>query len=150
MSSDTLTADWTSLKWLWWIGLYLGIGLGVPWLMTRAWAHQHGSPVRPRAKQLFGRGELGLVGLTLAVSVIWSIQTSQYSAVTISVGSVLLAIGGIMAVAVWIESHCRQSAATANDPQRVWHDSLILVLFVFSLAIGVEILLDRLGKVAQP
>ena len=143
-------ADWTFAKWLWWIGLYIGLGLAVPWIMTRAWAHQHGSPLRPNLKQLFGRGELGLVGLIVAISMIWNIQMSQYSATTIAVGSILLAISGIMAAAVWIESQCRESVGTAGDPQRAWSDSFSLALFVFSLAIGVEILLDRLAKVAQP
>jgi ABC-type tungstate transport system substrate-binding protein len=142
-----MIADWTSAKWLWWIGLYLGMGVMVPWIMTRVWAHQNESSVRPNAKKLFERGELGLVGLTLAISVIWNLQVSQYSAPTIAVGSILLAVGGIMAVAVWIESHCRQSAGAADDPQRAWSDSFSLALFVFSVAIGVEILLDRLAEV---
>jgi hypothetical protein len=142
-----MIADWTSAKWLWWIALYLGLGVAVPWVMTRVWAHQYSSTVRPNAKQLFGRGELGLVGLILAISVIWNLQMSQYSATTISAGSILLAIGGIMAVAVWIESRCRQSAGVVDDPQRAWSDSFSLALFVFSVAIGVEILLDRLAEV---
>jgi hypothetical protein len=150
LNSRTLVADWTSTKWLWWIGLYLGMGVVVPWIMTRVWAHRHDSPVRPNAKQLFERGELGLVGLILAISVIWNIETSQYSAATIAVGSILLATGGIMAVAVWIESRCRHSAGTADDPQRAWRDSFSLTFFVFSMAVGVEILLDRLTKVTQP
>jgi hypothetical protein len=143
-------ANWTSAKWLWWIGLYIGLGLVVPWIMTRIWSHQHGSKVRPNAKQLFQRGELGLVGLILAISVIWDIQTSQYSAETIAVGSIFLAIGGIMAVAVWIESHCRQSSDMPDDPQRAWRDSFSLAFFVFSMAIGVEVLLDRFAKVIYP
>ena len=31
-----VTADWTSAKWLLWIGLYLSFGLLGPWAMTRA------------------------------------------------------------------------------------------------------------------
>jgi hypothetical protein len=150
VESSTLMTDWSSVKWLWWMSLYLGVGLAIPWIMTRAWAHQHGSPARLTAKQLFARGELGLVGLTLAISVIWKVQTSPYSTATIAVGSILLAVAGIMAVAVWIESHCRQSAEVANDPQRAWRDSLSLATFVFCLAIGVEILLDRLAQVSKP
>jgi hypothetical protein len=143
-------ADWSSAKWLWWIVLYVGLGLVVPWIMTRVWAHQHGSKARPTTRQLFQRGELGLVSLILAISVIWDIQTSQYSAETIAVASVLLAMGGIMAVAVWIESQCRQSSATPDNPQRAWRDSFSLAFFVFSMAIGVEVLLDRFAKVIHP
>jgi hypothetical protein len=143
-------ADWSSAKWLWWIVLYVGLGLVVPWIMTRVWAHQHGSKVRPTARQLFQRGELGLVSLILAISVIWDIQTSQYSAETIAVASILLAMAGIMAVAVWVESQCRQSSATPDNPQRAWRDSLSLAFFVFSMAMGVEVLLDRFAKVIHP
>ena len=150
MESQTLLADWTSTKWLWWIGLYIGLGLVVPWMMTRIWAHQHGSRIRPNAKQLFQRGELGLVILILAISVIWDLLTSHCSAETRAVGSIFLAIGGIMAGAVWIESYCRQASATPDDPQRAWHDSFSLATFVFSMAIGVEVLLDRFAKMVQP
>jgi hypothetical protein len=140
-------ADWTSAKWLGWIGLYVGLGLVVPWVMTRIWAHKYGSKVRPNAKQLFQRGELGLIALILAISVIWDVQKSQYSSETIAVASISLAIAGIMAVAVWIESHCRQSGALPDDKQRAWWDSSSLAFFVFSMAIGVEVLLDRIAKV---
>ena len=149
MDSRTLTADWTSAKWLWWIVLYIGLGIVVPWIMTRIWAHKNVSKVRPNTKQLFQHGELGLVALILAISVIWDIQRSQYSVETIAVGSIFLAIGGIMAVAVWIESQCRQSSATPDDPQRAWRDSFSLAFFVFSMAIGVEVLLDRFAKVVH-
>jgi len=143
-------ADWTSAKWLGWIGLYVGLGLVVPWVMTRIWAHKYGSNLRPNAKQLFQRGELGLIALILAISVIWDVQKSQYSSETIAVASISLAIAGIMAVAVWIESQCRQSSATPDDPQRAWRDSFNLAFFVFSMAIGVEVLLDRFAKVIHP
>ncbi len=149
MYSRTLIADWTSAQWLWWITLYLGLGLAVPWVLTRIWAHQHQLKVQSNAKQLFRRGELGLVSLILAISVIWDLQKSHYSALTIAVGSILLALGGIMAVAVWIESHCRQSSGMYDDPQRAWSDSLSLAFFVFSLALGAEILLDRFAKVVH-
>ena len=147
MNSNVLIADRTSTKWLIWIGLYIGLGLVVPWLMTHIWAHQHGSRMRPNPKHLFQHGELGLVSLILAISVIWDVQTSYYSAETIAVGSIFLAIAGIMAAAVWVESHCRQSSEIPDDLQRAWRDSSCLAFFVFSLALGVEILLDRFAKV---
>ena len=142
-----LTADWASAKWLLWIGLYVSLGILVPWAMTRAWAHQHHSPLQPRLKQIFQNGELGLVSLMLAISVIWDLQKSQYTSYTIALGSVFLAMTGIMAGAVWIESYCRRSTGTRFRPDRAWRDSRNLTLLVFSLAIVTEILLDRFGKV---
>jgi hypothetical protein len=46
-----------SLKWPLWIGLYVVLGVLVPWTTAFSWAHQHGSEVRPRVRQLFERGE---------------------------------------------------------------------------------------------
>jgi len=141
------TANWIAAKWLLWIGLYLILGIFVPWAMTRAWAHQHHSTMQPRLKELFQHGELGLVGLMLAIAVIWDLQKSQYSSHTIALGSVFLAMTGIMAGSVWIESYCRRSTGTRFTPERAWRDSRSLALLVFSLAIVSEILLDRFARV---
>ena len=142
-----LSADWIAAKWLLWIGLYLTLGVLLPWAMTRAWAQQHQSTMQPRLKQLFQNGELGLVSLMLAISVIWDLQKSQYNWYTVALGSVFLAMAGIMAGSVWIESYCRRSTGTRNSPERAWRDSRNLAFLVFSLALVTEILLDRFAKV---
>jgi hypothetical protein len=143
-----LTADWMAAKWASWICLYVILGIAVPWAMTRAWAHQHQTVLKPSLKELFKHGELGLVGLMLAISVIWDLQKSQYSAHTIALGSVFLAMTGIMSGAVWIESYCRRSTGIRFTPERAWRDSRSLAFLVFSLAAMTEILLDRFAKVA--
>jgi hypothetical protein len=102
--------------------------------------------VQPRLRQLFQNGELGLVSLMLAISVIWDLQKSQFTSQTIALGSVFLAMSGIIA-AVWIESYCRRSTGTKFTPERAWRDSRNLALLVFSLAMVTEILLDRFVKV---
>ncbi len=86
-----------SLKWLLWIGLYLVMGVLVPWATALSWAHQHLSELRPRPRQLFQRGELGLVGLVVVISVIWNLLQSQFMQQTIALAAVLLAVIGIMA-----------------------------------------------------
>jgi hypothetical protein len=141
-------ADWMSLKWLLWISLYLILVVFVPWATSLAWAHQHGSDLRPRPKQLFERGELGLVGLVLGISVIWDLLQSQYMLQTRALGAVLLAVSGTMAGAVWIETYCRRSTGMRCNPERAWRDSRDLAFLVFSLAAVIEILLDRFAKVA--
>ena len=141
-------ADWMSLKWLLWISLYLVLGVFVPWATSLAWAHQHGSDLRPHPRQLFQRGELGLVGLVLVISVIWDLLQSQYMPQTRALGSVLLAVIGTMAGAVWIETYWRQSTGMACRDERTWRDSRNLAFLVFSMAVVVEILLDRFAKVA--
>ena len=141
-------ADWMSFKWLLWISLYLILGVLVPWATSLAWAHQHASELRPRPRQLFQRGELGLVGLVLVISVIWEFLQSQYMPQTRALGSVLLAVIGTMSGAVWIETYCRQSTGTVCRPERTWRDSRNLVFVVVSMAVVVEILLDRFAKVA--
>jgi len=143
-----IMAEWMSVKWLLWISLYLVLGVFVPWATALAWAHQHGSDLRPRPRQLFQRGELGLVGLVLVISVIWDLLQSQYMPQTRALGAVLLAVIGTMAGAVWIETYCRQSTGTDSNPERAWRDSRNLAFLVFSVAVVVEILLDRFAKVA--
>src|SRR5882724_4707170 len=94
-------AEWMSVKWLLWISLYLVLGVFVPWATALAWAHQHGSDLRPRPRQLFQGGELGLV--VLVISVIWDLLQSQYMPQTRALGAVLLAVIGTMPGPVWIE-----------------------------------------------
>jgi hypothetical protein len=137
-----------SVKWLVWIGLYLVMGVLVPWATALSWAHQHGTEVRPRPRQLFQRGELGLVGLVVVISVIWNLLQSQFMPQTIAVAGVLLAVIGTMAGDVWIEDYCRQSTGTACNPERTWRDSRNLAFLVFSMALVIEILLDRFAKAA--
>lgn len=143
-------AGWTSLKWLLWMSLYLIPVVFLPWALARAWAHQHGSTLRLRLNQPFQRGELGLPSLILASSVIWNLLQSQFMPHTIALGSVTLAVIGIMAVSVWVETYCRQSSGTDWHPARAWRDSRSLALLVFSMAAVMEILLDRFARVVAP
>ncbi|HET7892017.1 MAG TPA: hypothetical protein VFL34_10840 [Candidatus Sulfotelmatobacter sp.] len=143
-----LAADWMSAKWLLWISLYAGLGIFLPWIMTRAWANQHKTDLRPRVRQVFQFGELGLVSLMLAISVIWDLQKSGFTSYTVALGSVFLALSGIMAGAVWVEAYCRRSTGIRFTSERAWRDSRNLAVLVFSLALVTEILLDRFSKVA--
>jgi hypothetical protein len=140
-------ANWSSIKWLLWISLYLTSVVFLPWGLTRAWAHQHGKELDVGPKQLFRRGELGIVSLILAMSVIWNLLESQFLPHTRALGSVILALAGIMAASVWVETHCRQSSGTDWHPERAWKDSKHLAFLVFSMAAVMEILLDRFAKV---
>lgn len=142
-----ISPDWALLKWIRWVSLYLLFGVFCPWFMTRAWAHQHGKDVRPRPRQLFKNGELGLAALVLAISVIWDIQKSEFMPHTIALASTLLAFAALMAAWVWIESYCRQTTGTPASPDRTWHDSRTLAFLVFTMAGVTEILLDRFAKV---
>jgi hypothetical protein len=59
----------------------------------------------------------------------------------------MLAVSGVMAVNVWVETYCRQTSGTDWRAGRAWRDSRNLALMVFSMAAVLEILLDRLSKV---
>jgi hypothetical protein len=139
--------NWNSVKWLVYLALYVVPIFLLPWAVSRSWVHQRGGTVRYSPKQLFERGELGLLSLVLACGGIWDILRSTFAPQTIAVASVLLAMGGIMAMTVWVETFCRQRSGTDWHPQRAWRDSRSLALFVFSMAAVVEILLDRLSRV---
>src|SRR5258706_15692601 len=95
----------------------------VPGESSVSWAPQHVRELRPRPRQLFQRGELGLVGLVVVISVIWNLLQSQFMQQTIALAAVLLAMMGTMAGDVWIETYCRQSTGTACDSRRTWRDS---------------------------
>jgi hypothetical protein len=139
--------NWNSVKWLVYIALYLIPVFLLPWAVSRSWVHQRGGSVRYSPKQLFERGELGLLSLVLACGGIWDVLRSTYAPQTIAAASVLLAMGGIMAMSVWVETYCRQHSGTDWHPQRAWRDSRSLALFVFSMTAVLEILLDRLSRV---
>lgn len=143
-----LVTKLTAAKWVSWVVLYLILGIFVPWALTQAWAQQHKTATRPQFKQLLQHGELGLVGLMLAIATIWDLQKSQYSSHTIALGSVFLGMTGIMSGSVWVEAYCRRITGIRYTPQRMWRDSRSLVFLVFSLALVTEILLDRFAKVA--
>src|SRR5260370_37299943 len=102
--------------------------------MTRAWAHQHHSPLRPRLRQLFQNGELGLVSLMLAISVIWDLQKSLYSSYTIALGSVFLAMAGIMAGFVWVFGCFRRCTGTPLSPRRFSREFRHLGVLLLSLS----------------
>src|ERR1700757_1586642 len=142
-------ATWNSMKWLIWAALYVIPAIVLPWAISRSWAHQHGKSVRASPKQLFDRGELGLFSLILASSVIWNLMQSQFMPHTIALASILMALGGIMALTVWIEAFCRRQSGTDWRPERAWRDSRNLALLVFSMATVLQILLDRLAKVTS-
>lgn len=140
--------SWTSLKWLLWIGLYAIPAILLPWAVSLAWVHQHGKDFRLSPTQLFRRGELGLPSLILASSVIWNLLQSQFTPHTIALGSVMLAVCGIMSMSVWVEAYCRQTCGADFRPARAWRDSRNMALLVFSIAGVMEILLDRFARVS--
>jgi hypothetical protein len=139
-------AGWNSFKWLMWIALYLIPAVLLPWAIARAWVHQHGKRVQFSPRQLFRRGELGLLSLILACSVTWDLFQSQFMPHTIALASIILALCGMMSVTVWVETYCRQQCGSDWHPTRAWRDSRNLALMVFSVAAVIEVLLDRLAK----
>lgn len=140
---------WTSIKWLSWMALYVIPGVLVPWLISRSWTQQHGTASRFSPKQLFRRGELGLISLILASSVIWDLMQSEFMPHTVAIASIILAISGIMAANVWVETYCRQQNGTDWHPERAWRDSRNMALLVFSMAAVLEIFLDRMARVVN-
>ena len=143
-------AGWTSLKWLFWIGLYLLPVVFLPLAISRSWGQQHGHPQKFRLKELFERGELGLLSLVLASSVVWNLLQSQFVPHTIALASMTVAVLGIMSLTVWVETYRRRQSGSDWRPQRAWRDSRNLALLTLSMAGVMQILLDRLSKVVTP
>jgi len=139
--------DWTSLKWLFWVGLYVVPVVFLPWAISRTWVHQHGRDLQLTPLRFYKRGELGLPSLILAISAIWNLLQSPFQHNTVALGAVILGLSGMMAAAVWVETYCRQASGTDWHPERAWRDSKSLALLVFSTAAVMQILLDRVAKV---
>lgn len=137
----------SSARWIWWLALYWMAVILVPWVLVNAWIHQHGKGLKPRIREIFQRGELGLLSVAFATAAIWDLQRSSFTFATVAIGSVLLGLSGVMAANVWVEHYCRSVNATRLNPGRSWRDSRDLALLVFSIATVAEMLLDRLAKV---
>src|SRR5260370_25425086 len=115
------------------MGVAVSVGIVVPGAVSRAWGHQQHGALGPRLRQVFQNGELGLVGLMLAISGIWDLQKSEYTSDTIALGSAFLAMTGIMAGAVLVEAYCRPPTSPPFPPRRVLPDSPHLTALVFRL-----------------
>jgi len=139
--------NWYLIRWLVWMAVFLGPVLFLPWVISRAWMHQHGALIQAGPRSFFAHGELGLLSVILASSVIWNLFQSEFTPHTTSLGAIVLALAGIMALCVWVECYCRQIGQERCDPERVWRDSRSLSICVFSVATVVQILLDRLQRV---
>jgi hypothetical protein len=141
--------DWTSLKWIWWLGLYVVLGIALPWAMARAWMQQNAHTVRLTVRDLFGSGELGLFSLAIATGAIWELQKSDFAPQTIAISSILLGISGVMAALVWVDASCRKSAGESSSQERTWRDSSNLAFLVITMSAVAEILLERYARAVR-
>ena len=137
---------WIPVEALWWLGLYGGFALLAPWALR--WTHKgrNGLDVSPR--RLFQRGELGLLGLLLAISTMLDLRRSGFPPQLILATVVTLGISGLMAASAWLEDYSRGSQGL-NPDQRTWVDSRKLLFLVFSIAFTTEVLLEHSAGVWQ-
>ena len=130
---------WIPTDALWWLGLYGGCGVLVPWLLRWTRQCRGGLDASPRA--LFQRGELGLFGLFLAISAVFDLRQAALPTEYIVANSVMLAISGLIAGYVWFEDYSRWEEGLASQDERTWIDSRKLLFLVFSIAFTSEVLL---------
>ena len=131
---------WIPVGALWWLGLYVGIGVVVPWMLRWTQKGQHGLDTHP--SKLFQRGELGLFGLLLAISAILDLGRSGLPTQLILANATILMIGGLMAASAWLVDHSRSAEGLGNPDQRTWVDSRKLLFLAASLAFTTEVLLE--------
>lgn len=130
---------WIPSDALWWLGLYGGFGVFLPWLLRWTQKGRLGLDTSPR--KLFQRGELGLFGVFLAISVILDLQRSELHSPLVAANGVMLAMSGLMAGSVWLEDYSRSEEGLANQDERTWTDSRRLLFLVFAIAFATEVLL---------
>src|SRR5512135_2969841 len=130
---------WIPSDSLWWLGLFGGCGVFLPWLLRWTQKGRLGLDTSPR--KLFQRGELGLFGVLLAISVILDLKRSALPSAFVVANGVMLAITGLMAGSVWLEDYSRSEEGLANQDERTWTDSRRLLFLVFAIAFTTEVLL---------
>ena len=130
---------WVPIEALWWLALYGGCGVLVPWLLRWTQKGRQGLDLSPR--MLFQRGELGLFGVFLAISAVVDLQRSALPTQLVVVNSAILALSGLMAGSVWLQDYSRMSEGLDSADDRTWVDSRKLTFLVFSVAFTTEVLL---------
>jgi len=138
---------WIPIEALWWLGLYAGLGVLAPWLLR--WTQKGRSGLDTSPRKLFHRGELGLFGLLLAISVVLDLHRSGLSTQLILTNAVVLGLSGVMGASAWLVDYSRVSQGLANSDQRTWVDSRKLLFLVLSIAFTTEVLLEHSVEVWQ-
>ena len=138
---------WIPTEALWWLGLYAGIGTFLPWLLRWTQKSRNGLDVSPRA--LLQRGELGLFGFFLAISVVLDLHRSSLQSQLIVADALMLGIAGLMAASTWLEDYSRVAEGLDGQDERTWVDSRRVLFLVFSLAFTTQVLLEHSAEVWQ-
>jgi hypothetical protein len=135
---------WIPTEALWWLGLYGGCGVLVPWLVR--WTQKGRSRLDTSPRTLFQRGELGLFGLPLAISAALDLHRSALPTQFIVANVVVLGVSGLMAGAAWLEDYSRWEQGLASQDVRTWVDSRKLLFLVFCIAFTTEVLLAHFAE----
>jgi hypothetical protein len=132
---------WIPTEALWWLGLYGGCGVLLPWLLRWTQKGREGLDTSPR--KLFQGGELGLFGLVLAIATVLDLQRSNWPALLIGSNAFVVGIAGLMAASAWLEDYSRMEEGLASHDERTWVDSRKLLFLVFSIAFTIQVLLTH-------
>jgi len=135
---------WIPTNALWWLGLYGGVGVFVPWLLRWTQRGRNGLDTSPR--KMFRRGELGLFGLLLALSAMLDVRRSGMATQLVVAYAVVLGITGFMAASAWLEDYSRIAEGLPNTDERTWVDSRKLLFLAFSIAFTTEVLLEHFAE----
>jgi len=132
---------WIPTEALWWLGLYGGCGVVLPWLLRWTQKGREGLDTNPR--KLFQGGELGLFGLVLAIATVLDLQRSHWPSLLIGTSVVVVGISGLMAASAWLSDYLRMEEGLASHDERTWVDSRRLLFLVFSIAFTTQVLLTH-------
>ena len=132
---------WIPSEALWWLGLYGGCGVLLPWLLRWTQKSREGLDVNPR--KMFQGGELGLFGLVLAIATVLDLQRSNWPSLLIGVNAVVVGISGLMAASAWLSDYSRMEEGLSSRDERTWVDSRRLLFLVFSIAFTTQVLLTH-------
>lgn len=125
-----------------WVGINVALGVFGPLLV--GWLSIRYTAPKPKItlRQFYSRGELGLVSLLIALSVIVEVRKGSYTgALRYPIVYGLLGFG-IVSAYVWVVPLCDDLVHVNVDWNKVWKESWQVSLMVFSIALVAEILLE--------
>src|SRR5260370_34713219 len=130
----------TSLAW--WIGVNLILGILGPLLVGQAWVYFNSTQPKVTLRQFYQHGELGLVSLTLALTVILDVRKASYSGSMVGTIIGSLAVFSFIAGVVWVIPLCNDLVGVKVDWDKVVKVSKIVAWIVLCVGVVTEILLE--------
>jgi hypothetical protein len=127
-----------------WAGINIVIGVFGPLIVGRLFVRYNVNKPHITLRQFYEKGELGLAGLLIALSVIFDVEKSAFTTQTTRLAVFCLYFLAAASAYTWAVPLCNNLAKTPVRWRKVWRDSSRIALMVFSIGLVTEIILETL------